>query len=73
MIFVLCCSLFVFLFLMPTSVVKPLLKIEKEKELREPVAWPWGLGRHLPPLFCQDGARDFFKINEKIVGGGGSS
>ena len=31
-----------------------------------------GVGRHLPPLFCQDGARDFFKIDEKIVGRGSS-
>ena len=25
------------------------------------------------PTFCQDGVRDFFRIDEKIIMGGGSS
>ena len=32
--------------------------------------WPWGMGSNPPPHFCQDGAQDFLKINEKIGGAG---
>ena len=31
-----------------------------------------GMGANAPPNFCQDGAQDFFKINEPIFGGGDS-
>ena len=34
-----------------------------------PVAWPHGYGGK-SPHFCQDGAQDFFKVDEKIIGGG---
>ena len=45
----------------------------KHNLLRSPPAlWLRGYGGNCPP-FCQDGARDFFKIDEKIVGGGNSN
>ena len=32
-------------------------------------AWPRGAGGAIaPPHFCQDGARDFLKIDEKVGG-----
>ena len=31
-----------------------------------PVAWPPGAWEAIAPHFCQDGARDFLTINEKI-------
>ena len=38
------------------------------------VAWPRGVWGQLPPHLCQDGARDFLRIDEKIgVGGSGKS
>ena len=40
------------------------------KTITDMVTEGWGINA---PHFCQDGARAFLKINEKIGGGGGSS
>ena len=39
----------------------------------EAVGWPRKVWEAiaLPPFFCQDGAQDVFKIDERIGGGGG--
>ena len=34
-----------------------------------PLTWQWGIGRN-SSTFYQDSAREFFKIDEKTIGGG---
>ena len=36
----------------------------------DPVGWPQWVWGQISPDVCKDGARQFFKIEEKIIGGG---
>ena len=42
----------------------------RDHKSARPVVWPQVTGGPLAPIFCRGGARDFFKLDDGVVGGG---